>query len=75
MRALEEALLNFGGSAVIISHDRWFLDRVSTHTLAFEGDSKVNWFTGTYSEYEEDLKKRLGVDTLIPKRLKYKTIQ
>ncbi len=75
MRALEEALLNFGGSAIIISHDRWFLDRVSTHTLAFEGDSKVNWFTGTYSEYEEDLKKRLGVDTLVPKRLKYKSIQ
>ncbi len=75
MRALEEALLNFGGAAIIISHDRWFLDRVSTHTLAFEGESKVNLFSGTYSEYEEELKKRLGVDTLIPKRLKYKTIQ
>ena len=74
MRALEEALGNFGGSAVIISHDRWFLDRVCTHILAFEGDSHVEWFIGNYSEYEEDYKKRKGVDQLIPKRIKYRTI-
>lgn len=74
MRALEEALLNFGGSAVVISHDRWFLDRICTHIMAFEGDSKVNWFIGNYSEYEADLKKRLGTDTLIPRRLKYRRL-
>ncbi|MCB0342222.1 MAG: energy-dependent translational throttle protein EttA [Pseudobdellovibrionaceae bacterium] len=72
MRALEEALLEFGGSAVIISHDRWFLDRVCTHIMAFEGDSQVTWYPGNYSEYEADLKARLGVDTIIPKRLKYR---
>ncbi|MCB9027282.1 MAG: energy-dependent translational throttle protein EttA [Bdellovibrionaceae bacterium] len=75
MRALEEAILNFGGSVVVISHDRWFLDRICTHIMAFEGDSKVEYFYGNYSEYEEDLKKRLGVDTLIPKRLKYRKLQ
>ncbi|MGE4133219.1 MAG: energy-dependent translational throttle protein EttA [Bdellovibrionales bacterium] len=74
MRALEEALLEFGGSALIISHDRWFLDRICTHILAFEGDSKVEFFTGNYSEYEADLKKRLGVDTLEPKRIHYRKI-
>ena len=74
MRALEDALLEFGGSAVIISHDRWFLDRVCTHIMAFEGDSQVNWFAGNYSEYEEDLKKRLGVDSLTPTRIKYRKI-
>lgn len=74
MRALEEALAEFGGSAVIISHDRWFLDRVCTHIMSFEGDSKVNLFNGNYSEYEADLKKRLGIDTLIPKRLKYRKL-
>ncbi len=60
LRALEEALENFGGSAVIISHDRWFLDRVATHILAFEGDSQAVWFIGNYSEYEEDRRRRLG---------------
>lgn len=72
IRALEEALLNFAGSAVIVSHDRWFLDRICTHILAFEGDSQVVWYPGTYSEYEEDLKKRLGVDSLEPKAIKYR---
>lgn len=75
MRALEEALLEFGGSAMVISHDRWFLDRICTHILAFEGDSHVEWFVGNYSEYEENLKKRLGVDTLEPKRIKYRKLQ
>ena len=72
LRALEEAVLEFGGSAVVISHDRWFLDRVCTHILAFEGDSSVNFFHGNYTEYETDLKERLGVDTLIPKRIRYR---
>ena len=75
MRALEEAILNFGGSVVVISHDRWFVDRVCTHTIAFEGDSTVNFFYGNYSEYEVHLKERLGVDSLIPKRLKYRKFQ
>jgi len=74
MRALEEALLEFGGSAMIISHDRWFLDRICTHILAFEGDSKVEFFNGNYTEYEADLKKRLGVETLTPKRIHYRKI-
>ena len=72
IRALEEALLNFAGSAVVVSHDRWFLDRICTHILAFEGDSQITFFPGTYSEYEEDLKKRLGVDSLEPTRIKYR---
>jgi sulfate-transporting ATPase len=72
MRALEEALENFGGCAVIISHDRWFLDRVCTHILAFEGDSQVYWFEGSFSEYEENKKKRLGDDQ--PHRIKYKKL-
>lgn len=75
LRALEDALLEFGGSAVVISHDRWFLDRICTHIIGFEGDSKVNFFFGNYSEYEQDLKTRLGVDTLVPKRIKYRRIQ
>ncbi|MCB0364414.1 MAG: energy-dependent translational throttle protein EttA [Bdellovibrionaceae bacterium] len=75
MRALEDALGEFGGSAVIISHDRWFLDRVCTHTLAFEGDSQVYWYPGPYSEYEEDYKKRMGVETLVPKRIRYRQLQ
>jgi energy-dependent translational throttle protein EttA len=75
LRALEDALLEYGGSAVVISHDRWFLDRICTHILAFEGDSKVNFFVGNYSDYEADLKKRLGVDTLVPKRIKYRKLQ
>ena len=72
LRALEEALENFAGCAVIISHDRWFLDRICTHILAFEGDSKAIWYEGTYSEYEEDKIKRVG--ELIPKRIKYKKL-
>jgi ATP-binding cassette ChvD family protein len=72
MRALEEALEHFGGCAVIISHDRWFLDRVATHMLAFEGDSSVRWFEGNYSEYEEDRKKRLGKAADQPHRMKYR---
>ncbi len=74
MRALEEALLEFGGCALIISHDRWFLDRVCTHIMAFEGDSKVSFFPGNFSEYEEDRKKRLGAEALTPKRIKYRKI-
>lgn len=74
MRALEEALMEFAGCAVIISHDRWFLDRVCTHILAFEGDSHVEFFTGNYTEYEQNLKQRLGVESLTPKRIKYRKI-
>ena len=73
LRALEEALENFGGCAVIISHDRWFLDRICTHILAFEGDSKVVWFEGNYSDYEENRKKRLGDNA--PTRIKYRKLQ
>ncbi len=72
LRALEEALENFGGCAVVISHDRWFLDRIATHILAFEGDSQVNFFDGNYTEYEEDRKKRLGEAAAQPHRLKYR---
>ena len=74
MRALEEALENFGGCAVVISHDRWFLDRIATHILAFEGDSKVEFFDGNYSEYEEDKKRRLGHDADQPHRIKYRSL-
>jgi len=74
LRALEEALLEFPGCAVVISHDRWFLDRIATHMLAFEGDSQVTWFEGNYSEYEDDLKRRIGDDALNPHRMKYKKI-
>ena len=74
MRALEEALENFGGCAVVISHDRWFLDRIATHMLAFEGDSKVVWFEGNYSDYEEDRKKRLGAAAEQPHRIKYRQL-
>ncbi len=74
MRALEEAIENFAGSAVVISHDRWFLDRVATHILAFEGESKVYWFEGNYSEYEENRKKRLGTDADQPHRIKYRSL-
>jgi energy-dependent translational throttle protein EttA len=74
MRALEEALENFAGCAVVISHDRWFLDRIATHILAFEGDSKVEYFDGNYSEYEEDRKRRLGVDADQPHRIKYRSL-
>ena len=74
LRALEEALLEFAGCAVVVSHDRWFLDRIATHILAFEGDSHVEWFEGNYQAYEEDKKRRLGADALQPKRIKYKPI-
>ncbi|MCW5862570.1 MAG: energy-dependent translational throttle protein EttA [Anaerolineae bacterium] len=74
LRALEEALLSFAGSAVVISHDRWFLDRVATHILAFEGDSQVFWYPGNYSEYEEDKRKRLGASADRPHRLTYRKL-
>lgn len=74
LRALEEALLDFAGSAVVISHDRWFLDRVATHILAFEGDSQVVWFDGNYSDYEEDRRRRLGAEAQRPSRIKYKRL-
>jgi ATP-binding cassette ChvD family protein len=72
LRALEEALEDYAGCAVIISHDRWFLDRIATHILAFEGESHVEWFEGNFAEYEEDKKRRLGIDSTIPKRIQYK---
>jgi len=75
MRAIEEALLEFGGCAIVISHDRWFLDRICTHIMAFEGDSQVSFFPGNFTEYEEDRKKRLGAEALIPKRIKYRRLQ
>ncbi len=74
LRALEEALMNFAGCAVIISHDRWFLDRVVTHVLAFEGDSKAFWFDGNYTEYEENRRERLGIAADQPHRIKYKRL-
>ena len=72
LRALEEALEDFAGCAVIISHDRWFLDRIATHILAFEGDSHVEWFEGNFQDYEKDKVRRLGEDSIMPKRIKYK---
>ena len=74
LRALEEALLNFAGCAVVISHDRWFLDRIATHILAFEGDSQVVWFAGNYQDYEADRKRRLGAEADRPHRLKYRKL-
>jgi ATPase subunit of ABC transporter with duplicated ATPase domains len=74
MRALEEALENFAGCAVVISHDRWFLDRIATHILAFEGDSRVFWFEGNFSDYEEDKRARLGEDATQPHRIKYRQL-
>ena len=74
LRALEEALLDFPGCAVVITHDRWFLDRIATHILAFEGDSHVEWFEGNYQDYEADKKRRLGADAEQPHRLKYKPL-
>ncbi len=74
MRALEEALENFAGCAVVISHDRWFLDRIATHILAFEGDSQVVWYEGNYSEYDEDRHKRLGRDADQPHRIRYRDL-
>jgi ATPase subunit of ABC transporter with duplicated ATPase domains len=75
LRALEEALLAFPGCAVVISHDRWFLDRIATHMLAFEGDSQVAWFEGNYADYEEDRKRRLGEEASQPHRIKYKRLK
>jgi ATPase subunit of ABC transporter with duplicated ATPase domains len=74
LRALEDALLEFAGCVVVISHDRWFLDRVATHILAFEGDSHVEWFEGNFADYEEDKKKRLGEASVTPKRIRYKNL-
>ena len=74
LRALEEALLEFAGCAVVISHDRWFLDKIATHILAFEGDSNIEWFEGNYQAYEEDRRRRLGSDADQPHRIKYKPI-
>jgi ATPase subunit of ABC transporter with duplicated ATPase domains len=74
LRALEEALLNFAGCAVVISHDRWFLDRIATHILAFEGDSQVIWFEGNYQDYEADRKRRLGTAADQPHRIKYRKL-
>jgi sulfate-transporting ATPase len=74
IRALEEALENYAGCAVIISHDRWFLDRLATHILAFEGDSRVVWCNGNYSVYEAERKARLGIDADQPHRLKYRKL-
>ncbi len=72
LRALEEALEDFAGCAVIISHDRWFLDRIATHILAFEGESRVEWFEGNFQDYEQDKMRRLGTDSIVPQRIKYK---
>jgi len=74
LRALEEALIDFAGCAVVVSHDRWFLDRIATHILAFEGDSHVEWFEGNYADYEADRKRRLGDDAAQPTRIKYKPL-
>jgi len=74
LRALEEALLNFAGCALVISHDRWFLDRIATHMLAFEGDSQVVWFEGNYQDYEADRKRRLGAAADQPHRIKYRKL-
>ena len=74
LRALEEGLLDFPGCAVVVSHDRWFLDRIATHILAFEGNSVVTWFTGNFTEYEADRKQRLGEDAGKPHRIPYKRL-
>ncbi|MDH5179819.1 MAG: energy-dependent translational throttle protein EttA, partial [Gammaproteobacteria bacterium] len=74
LRALEEAILEYPGCVVVISHDRWFLDRLATHILAFEGDSHVEWFEGNYSDYEADRKRRLGDAADQPHRIKYKKL-
>jgi ATPase subunit of ABC transporter with duplicated ATPase domains len=74
LRALEEALEEFAGCAVVVSHDRWFLDRIATHILAFEGESHVEWFEGNYEAYEADRKRRLGAEADRPTRIKYKPI-
>ena len=74
LRALEEALVEFAGCAVIISHDRWFLDRLATHILSFEGDSHVEWFEGNFQAYEDDKRRRLGADATEPHRIKYRPL-
>ena len=74
LRALEAGLESFPGCVVVISHDRWFLDRIATHILAFEGESRVTWFTGNYQAYEEDRKKRLGEDAAQPHRVKFRKL-
>jgi sulfate-transporting ATPase len=74
LRALEEALLDFAGCAVVISHDRWFLDRIATHILAFEGDSNVVWYEGNYQDYEADRHRRLGTAADTPHRVKYRKL-
>lgn len=74
MRALEDALENFAGVTLVISHDRWFLDRIATHIMAFEGDSKVFWFEGNFSDYETDKKARLGQDADVPRRIRYRQL-
>ena len=74
LRALEDAILTFPGCAIVVSHDRWFLDRICTHLMAFEGDSKVVFFEGNYSDYEEDRKRRLGDDANKPHRIKYRKL-
>jgi sulfate-transporting ATPase len=74
LRALEEAIVDFGGCAVVISHDRWFLDRVATHILAFEGDSRVVWCDGNYQSYELQRHERLGTDADQPHRIKYRSL-
>jgi ATPase subunit of ABC transporter with duplicated ATPase domains len=74
LRALEDALLDYAGCVLVISHDRWFLDRISTHILAFEGDSQVTWFEGNYDDYENDRRRRLGDDADNPKQIKYKPL-
>jgi ATPase subunit of ABC transporter with duplicated ATPase domains len=74
LRALEEALINYAGCAVVISHDRWFLDRIATHMLAFEGDSRVVWFEGNYQDYETDRRRRLGAEAETPHRIKYRKL-
>jgi ATPase subunit of ABC transporter with duplicated ATPase domains len=74
LRALEEALIEFPGCAVIITHDRWFLDRIATHILAFEGDSRAVWFEGNYADYEADRKRRLGAEAEQPHRIRYKPL-
>jgi ATPase subunit of ABC transporter with duplicated ATPase domains len=74
LRALEDALTAFAGCVMVISHDRWFLDRIATHMLAFEGDSHVEWFEGNYQDYEADRKRRLGDDAMVPHRIKYKKL-
>jgi len=75
LRALEEALLEFPGCVVVTSHDRWFLDRIATHILAFEGNSHVEWFEGNFADYEADRRRRLGSDADQPERIKYRRLQ